>query len=102
MCPCTWVCASLRLIESRWVDDVLLWQMKTVCTRIRQGPYLETMVLMLAKAPPSLHERVVTCLQLMSTDARVRFDMRSHAGALAEGLARATGGTAARPFQSQW
>mmetsp|Transcript_19323 Transcript_19323/g.37317 ORF Transcript_19323/g.37317 Transcript_19323/m.37317 type:complete len:949 (-) Transcript_19323:160-3006(-) len=68
----------------------LIPKMKTVCTRIRQGPYLETMVLMLAKAPPSLHERVVTCLQLMSTDARVRFDMRSHAGALAEGLARAT------------
>jgi hypothetical protein len=47
-----------------------------VATRLRAPPYLETLVLMLAKAPPSLHERVVSSL----SSARL-FDSRGSEGA---------------------
>jgi hypothetical protein len=46
---------------------------------------------MLAKAPPSLHERVVALLRLVAADARVCYDLRAFAGPLGEGLARAAG-----------
>jgi hypothetical protein len=63
--------------------------MKTVATRLRQPPYLETLVLMMAKAPPSIHERVVGCLKLLAPNPALRCDLRAFGPTLVDGLARA-------------
>eukprot|EP00854_Cymbomonas_tetramitiformis_P019132 gene19132-22876_t len=64
---------------------------KTVITRLRHPPYLETLVLMMAKGPGSLHERVVSLLLLVSQSPRACYDLRAFAPTLADGLGRALG-----------
>ena len=69
---------------------LLLGQCRAAVVReLLQEPYLETLVLMMAKGPPSLHERVVDMMLAMSADKRVPFALRPHASALAEAYARA-------------
>lgn len=66
-----------------------LWQTKAVHCQLRQAPYLETVVLMVAKAPSSIHERAVGCLSQLAKSPPARFELRPFAALLVDGLSRA-------------